>query len=69
MGGSLEEEEEEEEEEGGSESERQARFRVGKPNLGERRGGRPVVRRWTAIYCNEIGELQKEDPEEVTYTQ
>ena len=63
MGGSLEEE-------GAScsESETRARFRVGKPNLGERRGGvggLAVVRRWTAICWNEIGEYTRMIPKKL----
>ena len=51
-----------------SESETRARFRVGKPNLGERRGGvggLAVVRRWTAICWNEIGEYTRMIPKKL----
>jgi hypothetical protein len=51
-----------------SESETRARFRVGKHNLGERRGevgGLGVVRRWTAICCNEIGEYTRMIPKKL----
>ena len=51
-----------------SESETRARFRVGKDNLGERRGevgGLGVVRRWTAICSNEIGEYTRMIPKKL----